>query len=401
VSAAGGENIELDDMKQVSPIPIPIAATEDYADDHAESMQTTMEHLSGDLEEDCIVDAACLEKLEKGEDITGPCCDVPSEFIPDEDGVRSRLAQGESARGLKKEEERGLAQMAQRLPALQLVPFELFERFGRTPTAEEWALEALGPSGNASMLLAMLQEAKSAKTVLVCANTGLVVSIAKKYGKYRGSLGSVDDLVQEGFLGLIKALERYDVSKGVRFATYASYYIRGYIQDYVKTHDNGYRVPQNVLRLASKAEVEENALATMLGRDPTPEEVADRIGSSKRKVRYAVDAVANSRVMSIDKVIDSSKKGSIPLGDMLADTEDSVSSLLKDDIAVTLAGVLTEKELKVLSLRYGLIDGNPRLYSECSEAVGIAKETARQICIKALRKIRGTPEGAALVDYLK
>ena len=305
-------------------------------------------------------------------------------------------------RRLTLEEEGRLACLAQREQALQVARYKLFRELGRTPTAEEWATATLGAEGGGAAALAeRRREARAAKDALVRANGGLVVSIARGYQRLSGGGArgeSLDDLVQEGTLGLIRAVEKYDPGVGARFGTYATAWIKASISAWLKRGDSLIRVPTRVLDLGARARKSSAELSRDLGRDATSEEVADAIGAaSASSVESAVDAVAGSRVVSYD--------ATAPTGDnafleCIADDECVVTGDLKTDLTAALAAILEPRELRVVRLRYGLDDGTLRSTRECASLLGIGKESVRQICLKAFRKLRGTTHGAALLDYM-
>ena len=311
---------------------------------------------------------------------------------------RQLASVGESSRRLTLEEEGSLARLAQREITLQKVRYRLFRSLGRTPTADEWARAALGDSGSATQLAKVRREARAAKTALVRANGGLVVAVARGYqaSSGRGRSEPLDDLVQEGTLGLIRAVEKYDAARGLRFSTYATAWVRASISAWMKRGDSLIRVPDRVRDMGAKAYRASVTMSEDLGRDPTSSEVAETIGATKKAVEAAVASVAGARTVSLD-----AKARERSLVDCIADDDCAVpGGDLKTDLTVALSAILAEKELRVVRLRYGLDDGTLRSTRECAAILGIGKESVRQICLKAFRKLRGTPQGAVLLDYM-
>ena len=303
-------------------------------------------------------------------------------------------------RRLTLEEEGRLAGVAQREQALQAKRYALFQQLGRTPTADEWAKAALGADCSPQDLGRVRRESVAAKHALVRANGGLVVSIARGYQRLRTGAGveALDDLVQEGTLGLIRAVEKYEPERGIRFGTYATAWIKASISAWLKRGDAMIKVPSRVADLGLRAARSSSALQNDLGRDATAEEVARDLGASTAAVEAAASALHGSRVVSYD----ASAAGGDSESDFvacLADEECAVGDL-KADLTNALAAVLDDRELRVVRLRYGLDDGTQRSTRECAAALGIGKESVRQICLKAFRKLRGTAQGSALLSHM-
>ena len=193
-------------------------------------------------------------------------------------------------RRLTLEEEGRLAGVAQREQALQAKRYALFQQLGRTPTADEWAKAALGADCSPQDLGRVRRESVAAKHALVRANGGLVVSIARGYQRLRTGAGveALDDLVQEGTLGLIRAVEKYDAARGLRFSTYATAWVRASISAWMKRGDSLIRVPDRVRDMGAKAYRASVTMSEDLGRDPTSSEVAETIGATKKAVEAAV-----------------------------------------------------------------------------------------------------------------
>lgn len=303
-------------------------------------------------------------------------------------------------RRLTLEEEGRLAGVAQREQALQAKRYALFQQLGRTPTADEWAKAALGADCSPQDLGRVRRESVAAKHALVRANGGLVVSIARGYQRLRTGAGveALDDLVQEGTLGLIRAVEKYEPERGIRFGTYATAWIKASISAWLKRGDAMIKVPSRVADLGLRAARSSSALQNDLGRDATAEEVARDLGASTAAVEAAASALHGSRVVSYDAKTTGGDSESDFVA-CLADEECAVGDL-KADLTNALAAVLDDRELRVVRLRYGLDDGTQRSTRECAAALGIGKESVRQICLKAFRKLRGTAQGSALLSHM-
>jgi len=228
---------------------------------------------------------------------------------------------------------------------------------------------------------------QEARARLIESNLRLVISIAKKY---RGRGVSFEDLIQEGNAGLIKAVERFDPSLGNRFSTYATWWIRQAVTRAVADHARTVRLPAHVVDAIFRMRRAENALSVELGRDPTEEELVERLGVKSEEVRRLREVSqpigsTNARVGVADEGAE--------MGELLADER------ARDDYAQVEIGQwegtlyeavksLPEREARILQMRHGLDGSKTRTLREVSEALGISQERARQVEIKALRTIR-------------
>ncbi|MGH3695180.1 MAG: RNA polymerase sigma factor [Pseudonocardiaceae bacterium] len=309
-----------------------------------------------------------------------------AELTASADSVRAYLKQIGKVALLNAEEE---VELAKRIEA----GLYAAERVRRT----EDATDKLSPQLRRDLRW-IVRDGERAKNHLLEANLRLVVSLAKRYtGRGMAFL----DLIQEGNLGLIRAVEKFDYTKGYKFSTYATWWIRQAITRAMADQARTIRIPVHMVEVINKLGRIQRELLQDLGREPTPEELAKEMDITPEKVleiqQYAREPI------SLDQTI--GDEGDSQLGDFIEDSEavvavDAVSFTLLQDQLQSVLATLSEREAGVVRLRFGLTDGQPRTLDEIGQVYGVTRERIRQIESKTMSKLRHPSRSQVLRDYL-
>jgi RNA polymerase primary sigma factor len=309
-----------------------------------------------------------------------------AELTASADSVRAYLKQIGKVALLNAEEEVELAKRIEAgLYATQLMA-EHAEKGEKLPAAQR------------RDMMWICRDGDRAKNHLLEANLRLVVSLAKRYtGRGMAFL----DLIQEGNLGLIRAVEKFDYTKGYKFSTYATWWIRQAITRAMADQARTIRIPVHMVEVINKLGRIQRELLQDLGREPTPEELAKEMDITPEKVleiqQYAREPI------SLDQTI--GDEGDSQLGDFIEDSEavvavDAVSFTLLQDQLQSVLETLSEREAGVVRLRFGLTDGQPRTLDEIGQVYGVTRERIRQIESKTMSKLRHPSRSQVLRDYL-
>lgn len=279
----------------------------------------------------------------------------------------------------------------------QIVEFAKVEGIGREQISRSWRPRSRDDLKD--FLHKVERDGQLAKKKLIEANLRLVVSIAKRYVG-RGMLFL--DLIQEGNLGLIRAVEKFDYSKGYKFSTYATWWIRQAITRAIADQARTIRIPVHMVETINKLVRIQRQLLQDLGREPLPEEIGRQMGIPAEKVREILKV--SQEPVSLETPIGEEEDSH--LGDFIEDSEavvpiDAASFILLQEQLESVLHTLSEREKKVIQLRFGLVDGHPRTLEEVGREFGVTRERIRQIESKTLSKLRHPSRSQKLRDYLE
>ncbi|KAH7444579.1 hypothetical protein KP509_02G083900 [Ceratopteris richardii] len=292
-------------------------------------------------------------------------------------------------------EEIELSRKIQDLIALDALKENLQEQLGREPTLTEWAKASEMDVGAFS---ARYTEGRQAKDRMIMSNIRLVISVAKKY-QNRGI--SLQDLIQEGSIGLIRGCEKFDPDKGFKFSTYAHWWIRQALTRAITEQSRTVRLPAHLFEVMAQIRKAKRLLSQEFRRPPQESDVAELMGMSVEKLRSVIRSTKNCR--SLEKPIGKDMNSTLAefiADETLEDPEVKITKqLLKQDVDKVLK-TLTQRESDVMKLRYGLEDGKMRTLEEIGKSFNITRERVRQIEAKAMRKLKQPHRNHVLESYM-
>ena len=316
--------------------------------------------------------------------------------MPQVDGdlVRSYLRDIGRVPLLSHEQEITLGRQVQELVALEEMELELESRLGAKPSQAELA-QAAGLS--APLLKKRLQAGRRAKERMVAANLRLVVSVAKKYTRRNMELL---DLIQEGTIGLVRGVEKFDPTRGYKFSTYAYWWIRQGITRALASQSRTIRLPVHITEKLNRIKRAQRELSARLGRLPCVAEIAQELNLSEALIRETL--LQLPKPVSLEARV--GKEQDMQLGDLLEDShgtpeQELAREQLHNDLEALLED-LSSREAEVIRQRFGLIDDTPRSLTEIGTAMQLSRERVRQIESRALLKLRQPQNRCRVKDYL-
>ncbi|KAJ8903704.1 hypothetical protein NDN08_004805 [Rhodosorus marinus] len=368
-----------------------------------------------DDDEDCVEEEKELELgQKKKEETTTELIDevdpevatLPDEYIeppkggkrsPLKDGIQLYLAEVGKSNLLTREEELSLGREVQRLVFFEKTRKEAEAMMERPITLEEWASAVDVPTMEFEFALTNMRRSKA--KMIEC-NLRLVVSVAKRYVKQGLPL---PDLVQEGTLGLVKAVEKYDPDRGFKFSTYATWWIRQSVLRSIADQARVIRLPVHVHESLAAVKKTRKSILTEQNRLATVEDLAERLNLKVAKIEFLLDV--EKKTLSLDAPVkNSNDPGKSTVGSFIEDAGPTPEGLtmkacLKEDLHAFLGRHLTEKEKTVVVMRYGLDDGMQKTLNEIGDHFNLSRERIRQIEIVAMKKLRHPARITELKDY--
>ena len=356
-----------------------------------------------------VEDASIIEKVAMSsipQQLPKPAVEALSaSVIPTKRRKKKYSSLNKSARRITPQEELELAKSIQKGVALHKVKTDLEAKNGREITRQEW-MESAGLS-SAKELRRRVSEYRQSKQKLVAANMGLVYAVVRSKGSVE-SISAFEELVQEGSLGLMRAAELFDPSRGIRFSTYATIWIKGALSN---SHAKETIVlPAREKTKWNKIRYAQEELTQELNRVPTPAEIGARIGMRPEDVVSISKRMTQAqKVLSLDYQYTTQSRGGTETGGdavlmrdkaLMDDADLAERSQLQADVVATLAKNLDAREERLMRLRYGLSDGQTRSLAECAEAMGLSKTRVQQLAKSCLEKLRHAAEAESLQEYL-
>ena len=311
-----------------------------------------------------------------------------------------------SSRRITPGQELLLAQKIQQGVALHKVKTDYESKYGREISKKEWM--DLANLDSPKDLRRLVSEYRQSKQLLVAANMGLVHAVVKSQFSAKRGPTSFEELVQEGSLGLMRAAELFDPSRGLRFSTYATIWIKGMLSN--SNVKETITLPMREKAKWNKMRSAHRDLSRELGREPTKEEVALRCDMSVEEILVVSRKMTQAKsLLSLDYEYKSQSRSGDDIGEggslqndkhLMEDADLVERTQLQADVVATLARNLDAREARLMRLRYGLVDGQTRSIQECADCMGLSKTRVQQLASSCLKKLREASEAEALQEYL-